>query len=51
MLFNNNSLKQSDLRDAITAAYRSDETIRVNDLLKQAIITPTALTNIQARAE
>jgi RHH-type proline utilization regulon transcriptional repressor/proline dehydrogenase/delta 1-pyrroline-5-carboxylate dehydrogenase len=51
MIFAHNSFKPSALRDAITSAYRSDETILVNDLLKQAAFSPAARQNIDEKAK
>jgi RHH-type proline utilization regulon transcriptional repressor/proline dehydrogenase/delta 1-pyrroline-5-carboxylate dehydrogenase len=51
MIFLHPSTKQNPLREAITSAYRSDETIRVNDLLKEVTFSTTALQHIQDRAK
>lgn len=52
MIFENaNSSKQNTLFNAISATYRQDETVCVNNLLKQATFTPEALKRIYAQAE
>ena len=42
--------KQNPLRDAITAAYRADETARVNALVEEAALSPDALERVKAIA-
>jgi RHH-type transcriptional regulator, proline utilization regulon repressor / proline dehydrogenase / delta 1-pyrroline-5-carboxylate dehydrogenase len=51
MIFLHSGSKQNTLRDAITCAYRSDETARVNDLLKEAAFSETALQHIHEKAK
>src|SRR5688572_6156264 len=43
-------LKQSTLRDAITNAYREDETVSVNRLIPQATLPPNMLQHIKETA-
>lgn len=43
--------QQSPLRDAITAAYRTDETAHVNELVKQATLSANALQRIDETAK
>lgn len=50
MMISNNLFKQSPLRDAITTAYRFDETSCVAELLKQATFSADALKRIHETA-
>lgn len=47
----NEIYKQSPLRDAITAAYRTDENVRVNDLVKQAHLSADQLQRVHVTAK
>lgn len=50
MLFEQNFNKQSQLRQAITNAYRMDETLCVNELLSQINLSEKEVTTIKDRA-
>ncbi len=50
MIINQPISKTHPLRDALTAAYRMDETQAINDLTKQATLPPDALERISKQA-